>query len=272
MQNAYNKRGMLVVDAEIPAYGVEAIDFFDLKPNYFRVQNKGTTKVYCGISKVPTDETYDFYCKGESFSMYAEPHGTGYLNIYNPSGSPVKVRVLGFAAAFDPLALAFSQIEIDLSDLEITSSGSIDEFKTSLPAGTNKIGSVGISGALPAGTNNIGKVGVASLPATAPTLEKQEEIVNLINNYNRKYAHFKSGNATTAGVVYESDATICHIGFISNDGESDITMSITESDGTVNSIIVKPGEVINHIDCLISSIKISGSGAFRLVYIERNGG
>lgn len=266
-------------------YETTTVDFIDIRPNYYRVQNMGASRIYMGVSKMPTEHDYEFACKPESFAMYTEPHQRGYMYIYNPSGSAVMVRILAFAAEFDPLALAFSQIEIDFAGMQLQTLGAITEFQAPLPAGTNKIGSVEVSKlpALPAGSNVVGKFNVNNWPTDYAKAANQKdytaafaglvEAVSLINTRWRKYAHCKSGNATAAGITYNSGAIICHIAFISNDGESDLTLTMTEEDGTVNSIAVKPGEVINHIDCVLASIKVAGDNVpFRMIYNERNGG
>lgn len=248
MYDAYKKRGMVVVDAEIPPYSNETIDFFELRPNYFRVQNKGTTKIYCGVSKVPTEETYDFHCKGEAFTMYAEPHASGYLNIYNPSGSPVKVRVLGFAAPFDPLALAFSQIEIDFSDMQLETIGAISEFRAPLPAGDNVIGGVNVE----------------NMPTDYAKEAKQKDytetltelLSGLTSLYKQDYVDhvtvFNLSNASGDHVVSNGGNTLIHM--LTNDGETDFNLVL---DG--QALTIKPGESITELKYK-GAVKLNGDG------------
>lgn len=273
----------------IPAYSVATVEYNDSMPNYYRVMNMGEGKLYCGTSAIPTTHRFEFSVGPQKIKLYTEPSRRNNLYIYNPSGVDVGCQIVSFEAEFDPATLALSDLEMDVSGQTVQSESVITGFNQPLPQGNNKIGNVGISGALPAGTNNIGKVDIASaLPAGANNIGKvtvanqvdyAEDIVyirdavKMLENVSRKYCHFKSGTATSAGITYNTSATICHIAFLSNDGEDDLTLTAIESDGTTNSIVIKAGEVLNHIECTLTSIKVSGADVpFRLIYNERNGG
>ena len=130
---------------EIPAYSVATVEFFDVKPNYFRVTNQGEGKIFCSTTRTPTESIYDFACEKRAIIMHTDPHPRNKLMIYNPNGSPVGVDVVSFYAPFDPLALAFSSIRLDFSASSLETSTSIDSFKTALPAGNNKIGRVEVT-------------------------------------------------------------------------------------------------------------------------------
>ena len=265
MSRYATKSGFVEISFELKAYETKTVDFLDVQPNYYRVQNMGTSKLYCGVSKMPTTEDYDFVVKPEGLKLYAEPFKRGFLYLYNPSGSPTRGKIVAFAAEFDPLSLALSDIEIDMSDIALTTVTAIDEFRAPLPAGTN----------------NIGKMQVSNFPTDYAKAANQHNYTTTISNILdkisgvlnscRKYARSKSGNASTAGTTYNAVGTICEIAFCSNDGVSDITLTLTESNGTENSVVIKGGEVLNNIPCSLSSIKVAGNAvAFRLVYCEIN--
>lgn len=138
--------GMKKQNLVIPAYSMQSVFFDTINPNYFRVHNQGAGTLYCGTSHQPTDRQYDFAVGGEKMQAYAEPTGRSVLFLYNPTGSPIPATILTFKAPFDPLALVLANLSLDFSGTKIETSGTIESFKTPLPAGANKIGSVEIEG------------------------------------------------------------------------------------------------------------------------------
>ena len=144
MSETYTKSGLMQKEAICEPYSVTEVEFFDVRPNYFRVQNFGAGKIYCGTTKIPTDHQYDFAVKADGVKMFAEPHRRSYVHIYNPTGTAIRVRVVAFYAEFDPLALAFSEMEFDFAGTTLETSTEISAFKSPLPSGTNKIGVVDV--------------------------------------------------------------------------------------------------------------------------------
>lgn len=257
----------------IPAYSVATVEYNDSMPNYYRVMNMGEGKLYCGTSAIPTANRFEFSVGPHKIKLYTEPSRRNNLYIYNPSGSEVGVVIVSFEAEFDPATLALADLEFDMTTQIVQSESVITGFNQPLPAGSNKIGNVGVTGALPAGSNNIGKVTVANQVDYGEYITAIRDAINALESRSRKFTHCKAGNATAAGITYTSAATICDIALLSNDGEADLTLTITESDNTVNSIVVKGGEKLEHIECTIASVKVSGENVpFRLIYCERNGG
>ena len=59
--------------ATVPAFSITTIDYLDTKPNYFRVQNRGTTEIYCSTNNMPTTKHDDFAVAGKKMKMFAEP-------------------------------------------------------------------------------------------------------------------------------------------------------------------------------------------------------
>ena len=131
--------------ATVPAFSITTIDYLDTKPNYFRVQNRGTTELYCSTNNMPTTKHYDFAVAGKKMKMFAEPYNRTRLYIFNPSGSDVEVAVLSFQAEFEPLTLALSEIEVEMPK-EFETSMAITSFNAPLPTGNNKIGKVEVIG------------------------------------------------------------------------------------------------------------------------------
>ena len=265
----------------IPAYSVATIDYIDTQPNYFRVQNNGEAKLYCSTAHIPTEQRYDFAVPAAGMKMFGEPFDRAKLYIYNPSGSDVNTTILSFKAGFDPLVLAMSDIQIDLSSASLEADNIIKGFEAALPAGSNIIGKVGLSEPIPAGNNVIGTVVLESVISDALTTLKNGQ-----KNYSSVLADIlaaignisggTSGGSTESSLVFHciegtsknagddiSDMVngniIRKIHYISNDGESAFTISLKSVDGSLVSMTVKPGEVINDIEGNFDMFMIAGN-------------
>ena len=263
---AKNYSGLTRKQVTVGAYEVVTVDLYESGPNYFRVLNHGETRVYCGVTKIPSKNDYDFACDGGNVKMFAEPYKRSYLYIYNPSGTDIKVDVLSFYADFDPLTLAFSELKLDLSGYSFETTTAIDAFNAALPTGSNKIGKVDISN----WPTDYAKA--ANQKDYSAAIASIKTAVDSLIDSVQKYLHTKSGTAATTAVEYAANggAYICEIAFFSNDGKADITLTFTEGDNTVNSVVIKAGEVLNNIPCCVAKVGVSGSGDYRLVYCERN--
>lgn len=266
----------------IPPYEVATVDFMGVLPNYFRVQNSGSASVFCSPNNMPTRTRYDFSVSGGGLSMYAEPTTKSKLHIYNPNGSDVTCTVITFAAEFDPLILALSNIEVDMPN-SIETSNVIGGFSTSLPQGSNVIGQVGITN-FP-----------ADYAKAANQKDYSELLTNLFNvvsadpNYSdvlqQILAAVKAGGGsggggsvsispvvTTAFGGGSADITltapegkkICELDFFSNDSEGDMVLTHEDYEGNTSSLTVKAGEVLHDIETWANSISIvCNGGAFR---------
>lgn len=232
--------GIIQNEITVPAYGTGEVQYLDIYPNYFRVTNYGSGAVLCGLTKTPTDENYDFSCAAQSMKVFADVFARRYLYIYNPTGSPVRIKVDALYSEFDPLILALANIDLDFSGISMETSTEITGFKS----------------ALPAGTNNIGKVNVASLPATAPTAAKQDEISTKVGdifkqNYVDHVSCFNPTNYTGDSVFSNGGGTLIHL--LTNDGDTGFMLHLGE-----NSIQIKPGESITDLK-FDGTVKLSGS-------------
>lgn len=234
--------GMKVQRLKVPAYKIGVFDFTAPAPNYFRVQNRGEGRVFCSTSGYPTANMYDFSVSGEKAKLFAQPFPCGRLYILNPTGNEVEVVCTSFSAEFDPLALALSELEIEIPD-RVESTSVITGFNSALPTGNNKIGSVD----------------VANL-STLATLEKQNEILDHLSDMvsyledmrveKKKYVDHVSA---WGGEGNNGESTICGSGFIlihmlTNDGDNSFNVHFASNDGSnASSIELKPGESIKDL-------------------------
>lgn len=286
--------GLRKMSLEIPAYSMGTFDYFDTPPNYFRLQNRGASTVFCSTGNIPTQKVYDFSVAGTKTKMYAQPNKSNKLFVFNPSGSPVEVVCLSFSAEFDPLTLAFSEIEISMPE-SVVQSFAIDGFNVSLPNGSNNIGKVGFSESLPAGNKTIGGVEVVGIPASLTSLltgirdgqvdksslmTKIEQVISALESGSSSggvgevdmkvgFANQSASSETVTGFSYDGE-TLCEINFITNDGDKDVAMVVTANEGT-NRIIIKTGETINDFRCFAKAVSFgpatSGeSVSFRSLY------
>lgn len=263
----------------VPAYEVATIDFMGVYPNYFRVQNGGSSAVYCSPNNIPTRNRYDFSVSGGGLSMYAEPNTKTKLHIFNPTGSAVTCTVITFAAEFDPLILAMSNIEVDMPN-SIETSNVIGGFETSLPVGANKIGIVGVDNwpsdyAKAAGQKDYSDVlgNIYNQLQTDPDYTaKLNEILTALGNVSGGSGGSVSPVVTTAFGGGSADTTltapegkkICEIVFFSNDSEGDMILTHVDYNGNSTSVTIKAGEVLNNVVTWADSVSIvCNGGAYR---------
>ena len=260
--------------ATVAAFSITTIDYLDTKPNYFRVQNRGTTEIYCSTNNMPTTKHYDFAVAGKKMKMFAEPYNRTRLYIFNPSGSDVEVAVLSFQAEFEPLTLALSEIEVEMPK-EFETSMAITSFNAPLPAGNNKIGKVeiidGVSdvtveaielntentvealGSLITNNTNTGHVNLANIIAAIEALSARE--------FATKVSTFDAKNQNNIAYLYHSNSSAnsrkCHIHMLKNDGDGDLEINIKgKEDTNTHYITLKPGESITDfkVDCILLSV------------------
>lgn len=285
--------------ATVPAFSITTIDYLDTQPNYFRVQNRGTTEIYCSTNNMPTTKHYDFAVAGKKMKMFAEPYNRTRLYIFNPSGSDVEVAVLSFQAEFEPLTLALSEIEVEMPK-DFESSMAITSFNAPLPTGNNKIGKVEV-------TNGVSAADVAVLKEktqataenTASAQALSQTIANLLgellsnSGFDDKVnllkitdkldnitdqlsfwlspvqcqSHFfcyeekdKNGEVILAGSKEVPNSMPFTVKMITNDGGGDLILDLKAFTSTkATSITLKPGESINDLRIEAQYISVSGT-------------
>lgn len=253
--------GLKVHRMSIPPYTVGTIDFPIPNPNYFRVQNRGTNKVFCSTSGYPTEHLYDFSISEEKAKLYAQPFTSSRLYVFNPSGDEVEVVCTSFAAAFDPLALALAELAIEMPD-KVESTSVISGFNAALPTGNNKIGGVEV----------LNPVKVDGLLAAVNRVVERVQYNHDVIAWNSKtYEKIMEGTATSGGMTMTpwDGYRINEVCFLSNDGDTDITVFFYYED-TPQSITLKAGEVLNNCPCYCDKITVSGNNVpFRLFVTGR---
>lgn len=271
--------------ATVPAFSISTIEYLDTKPNYFRVQNRGTTELYCSTNNMPTTKHYDFAVPGNKMKMFAEPYNRTRLYIFNPSGSDVEVAILSFQAEFDPLTLALSEIEIEVPSNFETSS-TITSFNTPLPTGNNKIGKVevvdGVSGVIVENIND-NTDSIRQLLYLLISSTPSSDYLSLANVMSElKYLSLASGISTTLhiseeknlnrdNIIFSSNVSkLITIHMIKNDGDNDLTLVIGDSEATTSAtyqqFTLKAGESINNFKFVGKHLSVKGTNySFRAI-------
>ena len=281
--------------ATVPAFSITTIDYLDTKPNYFRVQNRGTTEIYCSTNNMPTTKHYDFAVAGKKMKMFAEPYNRTRLYIFNPSGSDVEVAVLSFQAEFEPLTLALSEIEVEMPK-EFETSMAITSFNAPLPTGNNKIGKVEVTNG-PSGadvtvlkenthvtaenttsTKTLSQIIVSLLgELLSPALVDGktnlsnimagfEHLSNLLTatTYQPHTISFDKKNQNEefilAGIKTAVEPTPVIIQMLTNDGEGDLVLKMKATlDTRETALTLKPGESIRDLRIEAKYIAVSGT-------------
>lgn len=259
--------------ATVPAFSITTIDYLDTKPNYFRVQNRGTTEIYCSTNNMPTTKHYDFAVAGKKMKMFAEPYNRTRLYIFNPSGSDIEVAVLSFQAEFEPLTLALSEIEVEMPS-SFESSMVINSFNASLPAGNNKIGKVDVTNApsaadvtsIKTNTNNILSK-LAYLMSTTPSSPEGLKLYDIMsalgalaaaNTFFGKVSTFEENEKSTDTVLCTNKSCVIHM--LTNDGAGNLVIKIKgKEDAQVSNLTLKTGESIADLKIDAASITVSGT-------------
>ena len=285
--------------ATVPAFSITTIDYLDTKPNYFRVQNRGTTEIYCSTNNMPTTKHYDFAVAGKKMKMFAEPYNRTRLYIFNPSGSDVEVAVLSFQAEFEPLTLALSEIEVEMPK-DFESSMAITSFNAPLPTGNNKIGKVELTNGVAAADVTVLKENTqitAENTASAKTLS--QTIVNLLGellsptavdgktnllsimdgfeylvgflqvgsspiSYQSHTISFDKKNQNEeillAGMKSNTGSIPVTIQMLTNDGEGELVLKMKAGlDTSETALTLKPGESISDLRLQAKYIAVSGT-------------
>ena len=186
----------------IPKNSVKTIDYKDVEPNYFHIQNLGGTPLYFSSHTIPTTRIYDVKIDGGSIATFTDPYPQYEVYIFNPSATDdINIIMTSFKAPFDPVVLAQANKQISIGGT-VETDGVIKGFNTALPAGSNKIGKVDVASlpTIPAGSNKIGKVDGASLP-TIPAGSNNIGIVSLKNNIESAITGIKTDSGNVSGKI-----------------------------------------------------------------------
>lgn len=250
-------------EIKIPGNAMVTVHFDDTKPNMFMLQNPNETVLHVGITKIPTERTYEFKIDANNSSTFGRPVVTDVIYILNKSNVNATVSLFSVADDFEMSIL--QSLNVDLSKSPIYD-GIIKGFTSgvSLPSGSNHIGEVGFAGALPEGDNKIGNVGfTGALPEGNNKIGKVETDIKTMSM-------LYSGTVTEAVLTDLSNRQVNYIVFLANDSGEDVYVYLKKPDGEGCGFTLKSGEVLNDLSFEISSIRLTGDNvSFRYLVAER---
>ena len=250
-------------EIKIPGNALVTVHFDDTKPNMFMLQNPNETVLHIGITRIPTERTYEFKIDANNSSTFGRPVATDVIYILNKSNVDATVSLFSVADDFDMSIL--QSLSVDLSKSPIYD-GIIKGYTAgvSLPSGTNHIGKVDLTGSLPAGANNIGKVSLTgAIPEGNNKIGKVETDIKPVSM-------LYSGNVTESVVTDLSNRQVNYIVFLANDSNEDVYVYLKKPDGEGCGFTLKGGEVLNDLAFEVSSIRVTGDVvSFRYLVGER---
>lgn len=147
--NTFNKQKFV-----IPGESLYTIDFGEMMPNFYRLNNMGDVTLYCSTGALPSQNMYDFKANPCGLATFTEPKYSSKLYVYNPINKDVPIILFYWADEFDPSFLAMGEISLNNEGV-VETDGIVKGFSTELPAGDNIIGKVELTGSWAQSNNNI---------------------------------------------------------------------------------------------------------------------
>lgn len=213
---------------DVPAMSMYTIDFGSEQPNYFRVNNMSDITLYGATNSLPNKNLYDFKINPASVANFAEPKHSSKLYIFNPHDKDAQCIINYWSGEFDATFMAVSEISLNNEGV-VETDGIVKGFTTSLPAGENKIGTVGVDG-LTAIHNNI-----ASLVTRGNEIKAlQTSIKNNVGDISTAINAITESNSAIAGRDYTQKL-------------SDILTAVQNSGGGSGGSSVDYTEILNQI-------------------------
>lgn len=237
--------------------------------NYFRVVNSGAASVYCGLSNMPTKNSYEFKVSGQAARMYAEDKLYKQIYIYNDGAADADIILYSFRAKFDPSVMALGDFaENQNKTVEVEIAG----FTNPLPAGSNLIGRVGVESlpdavqtkllALPNQNYKtdlaniltaIGNISGGSSVWTEANITNLLSYVDGVEGLLTQISNaFAAGNNTApTSVVISGSGTYSGkvVKLLTNDGDNDIKITYGS-----NTFVIKAGESMTDLPLGASAI------------------
>lgn len=278
--NINTKWRVSIVD--IPANSVKDILFANQMPNAFYISNNNDADLYISLTNTPTRERHDLRLKRYDSDVFGRPIPTNRMFILNDSNKKISVSVYSAENMFDMSVLKNFNVAIEEAALQAiaydgiirgVASGvklPVDATLTIPPdlkvqATFPENFSVGISGA-----------GLTHLANTVTEIQKLsggQTLTVLLNELkNIKSAVEKGGGVATSAkggtVTTASDVVFnfSEIDFLTNDAESDLTVTITFASGTTTAVL-KSGDSLNDVKLKGSKIGFASSGTINARYL-----
>lgn len=169
---------------ELSGYGLKTINFMDTSPNLFMIQNPTPATLYIGITSIPTATNFEWKVAPNTSKTFGRPIPTEVLYILNISNANVAVNMFSVLDKFDLSLLSDMSVNIDDKIAsEIKGDGIVKGFGAgvSIPAGTNKIGSVDIANSVTTTLDADTSASIASANNALQKLIRDNEVSGAAN-------------------------------------------------------------------------------------------
>lgn len=260
------------------------VNYLSRHPNYFKVQNRGISTLYCSTTNYPSRRNYEFAVGAGKSKLWANPYEKDRLYIYNPGLEDCDVTVISFSADFEPVTLALSDLEIDLSGQTLETTTTISSFESPLPAGSNTIGAVELAGNTAKNLDSLPYIKTATENARnnseiikAAVAIIQEKLTALESKTADKWyvapdVYMVSAELASGATVEETGTTLdlgaatkFHFSFFTNDHATENIVMLVDGWNGVDSaaqkvIKIKPGETLNDFCGICKKISVRGVG------------
>lgn len=185
-------------DITVKAYETVTVPFLETTPNNFVIQNANNSELKIGISKMPTEDNYEFKVNKNTMEPISRPVGTKYLYIYNDSIVDANIKIFSVNAPFDLSVLKNMHVSVENMDV------SVDDFiiggfekGVSLPPGSNKIGYVEIeqNNDVPVALNSAQEQFLSGIDTS------NKEVKNLLSAIQNRLSWLTSANTIDGNIT-----------------------------------------------------------------------
>lgn len=264
------------------AGGENELTVADTMPNIFIIQNTTPNELKVSLSGVASANNYEFKIPANTTKPVGTPIPKGKVSIYNSTTNKFTIKIFSVSAPLD-LAM-FNEVSVSMGTAEISTDGIVKGFGAgvSLPSGTNTIGAVELPTALRTNINSMAS-NVADLVNGANLSNLYAELKTLNTFISTLVSSGASDQYTTLGEILKEVAVkkvyvesiektvtstapidivkdIKRICYVSNDGESAVTVSLATDDGT-KVLTVRAGEVLTDVKCDANEITITATAS-----------
>lgn len=238
-----------------PAGKLTEVYFGNTNPNMFFVSNFSGVLIYGGLNRVPTFESHEFEFKPYKQKPFGLPLGRRVLYLLNSSDIDISLDVYSTEMPFDLNILHdFSIDKVEITnespmniELDSVKEGlkvpvHVDSFKagTSLSVQTAKENEIkSLLDDLLSYSEVEGKANLYVLKELLSTIASSIKCIPVESYY-----------LSPVGTSYQiiPDTQNVRVGFISNDNtEKSLVVKHTKTTGSIQSITLKPGEVLNDV-------------------------
>lgn len=255
-------------EIKISGNALKTMYFSDTTPNMFYLQNPNDVPLLVGITKTPTQTSYEYKVEPNTSRTFGRPIPTSQLYILNTSNKDITVSLFSVNDEFN-LSILQNQ-SISVGDINGTFDGIIRGFSdgVSLPSGNNTLGNVNINESLPAGNNNIGIVTFTD--EVNENIKMLADIKNELIESNKKiidFLFFERESVSDSFTIDFSTQTFSPncINFIANDDENAIIVTVNFANGNSKVFTLAQGDIFGDIKAEITSLTLAPKNASSVV-------